>query len=115
MLSGAKVRWVLIINILALLLGMAMLAPATFAQEGGRKAKSQVKPAYPELAHQMHIIGTVKVEVVITPAGAVKSTKVLGGHPLLAAAAEDAAKKWKFEPAPTETTMTLVFDFKPND
>ncbi len=114
MVSGARVRWFVTTNFLALLLAMAVLAPAAFAQEG-RKIKSQVKPGYPELARQMHITGTVKVEVVITAAGAVKSTKVVGGHPLLAAAAEDAAKKWKFEPAPSETTMTLVFDFKPNE
>lgn len=102
-------------SLLALVVGMAALAPGAFAQEGGRKAKTKVDPVYPALARQMRISGTVKVEVVITPAGTVKSTKILGGHPLLAAAAEEALKKWKFEPGATETTQTVVFDFKPVD
>ncbi len=114
MLSGVKVRWLAVTSLLALLLGLAALAPAAFAQEG-RKVKQKVQPTYPALARQMHIAGTVKVEIVITPAGAVKSTKILGGHPLLAAAAEEAAKKWKFESGAGETTETLIFDFKPND
>lgn len=115
MLSGAKVRLLFITSIMALLLGMTAFSPGAFAQEGNRKVKSKVEPAYPQLAKQMHITGVVRVEVVVAPAGTVKSTKVLGGHPLLANAAEDAAKKWKFEPGPAETTMTLVFDFKPNE
>lgn len=111
---AAKVRRFLAKTLLAALAGMVVLAPGALAQESARKVKSQVKPAYPELARQMHIAGKVKVEIVITPAGSVKSTKVLGGHPLLASAAEDAAKKWKFEPAATETTETLVFEFNPS-
>ncbi|HYX67653.1 MAG TPA: energy transducer TonB [Terriglobales bacterium] len=94
---------------------MTILAPAAFAQEGGRKVKSKVDPAYPPVAKQMHITGTVKVEVVITAAGAVKSIKVLGGHPLLASAAEEAVKKWKFEPGPAETTEIIPFNFTLNE
>ena len=115
MLSGTRVRWVLIGSLLVLLLGVAVLAPAAFAQEGGRKVKSKVDPSYPPLAKQMRITGTVKVEVVITATGAVKSTKVLGGHPLLAAAAEEAVKKWKFEPGSGETTEVIPFNFTLNE
>lgn len=111
MSSAARVRWLLVGNLLVLLLGIALVAPAAFAQDGGRKVKTEVKPAYPPLAKQMHITGTVRVEVVITPAGTVKSTKVLGGHPLLATAAEDAAKRFKFEPGATETTQVIPFNF----
>ena len=115
MLSGTKVRWLLIASIMALLVGMTALAPGAFAQEGGRKVKSKVDPVYPALARQMHIAGTVKVEIVITPAGTVKSTKVLGGHPLLATAAEEAVKKWKFEPGSGETTEVIPFNFTLNE
>lgn len=115
MLSGAEFRWSWKVSLLALLLGLAMLSPAAFGQEGMRKVKSKVEPAYPPMAKQMHIAGTVKVEVVITAAGTVKSTKVLGGHPLLAAAAEEAVKKWKFEPGTGETTEVIPFSFTLNE
>jgi outer membrane biosynthesis protein TonB len=36
---------------------------------------------------------------------------VLGGHPVLANAAKDAIKKWKYEPASQETNVTVEFDF----
>lgn len=115
MLSGPRIRWLLIGNLLILLLGIALAAPAAFGQEGTRKVKTKVDPTYPTLAKQMRITGTVKVEVVITPAGVVKSTKVLGGHPLLAAAAEEAVKKWKFEPGSGETTEVIPFNFTLNE
>jgi outer membrane biosynthesis protein TonB len=44
----------------------------------------------------------------------VKSTKVVGGHPLLVNAAVDAVKKWRFEPAADETTGVVEFKFDPS-
>lgn len=92
------------------------LAAHSFAQsgttdEGKRKVKSKVLPAYPELAKRMSVTGKVKIEVVITPDGRVKSTRVIGGHPLLVQACQDAVKEWKFMPAPQETTQIVEFDF----
>jgi TonB family protein len=55
----------------------------------------------------------VKIEVVIGADGQIKDTKVIGGHPVLVSSALDALKKWKYEPAKTETTATLQFDFRP--
>jgi len=79
--------------------------------EGKRKVKSKVAPAYPELAKRMNVTGKVKIEVVITPDGRVKSTRVIGGHPLLVQACQDAVKEWKFSPAPEETTQIVEFEF----
>jgi TonB family protein len=59
----------------------------------------------------MNVTGKVKIEVVITPDGHVKSTRVVGGHPLLVQACQDAVKEWKFVPAPEETTQVVEFDF----
>ena len=78
-----------------------------------RRAKSKVQPAYPELARKMNITGTVKVEVVVSPNGTVKEARVVGGHPVLAGAALDAAKKWKFEPSPAESSGVIDFKFEP--
>ena len=76
-----------------------------------RKLKSEVKPAYPELAKKMNVGGAVKVEVVITPSGTVKSAKALGGHPLLIEPSVDAAKRCKFEAGAGESTQVMVFNF----
>jgi TonB family protein len=78
-----------------------------------RRAKSKVQPAYPELARKMNIAGTVKIEVVVAPNGTVKEARVVGGHPVLANSALDAAKKWRFEPAGGESTGVIDFKFEP--
>jgi TonB family protein len=81
------------------------------AQEESRKVKVRVQPTYPELARTMHITGTVRMLVVVTPAGTVESVKPMGGHPLLVDAARHAVKRWKFEAAPKETTTVMEFKF----
>jgi protein TonB len=78
-----------------------------------RRAKSKVQPVYPELARKMNIAGTVKIEVTVAPNGTVKDARVVGGHPVLANAALDAAKKWRFEPAAAESTGVIDFKFEP--
>jgi protein TonB len=88
--------------------------PSRAQEELTRKAKTKVAPMYPELAKRMSIAGVVKVQVVVAPNGSVKSTKVMGGHPLLVNAAVDAVKKWRFETASEETTGVVEFKFDPN-
>lgn len=78
-----------------------------------RRAKNRVQPAYPDLARKMNIAGTVKIEVVVAPNGSVKDARIVGGHPVLATAALDAAKKWRFEPASAEATGIIDFKFEP--
>jgi TonB family protein len=79
-----------------------------------RRAKTKVQPPYPDLARKMNITGTVKVQVVVSPNGTVKEAKVVGGHPVLASAALEAVKKWRFEPAATESTGVVDFKFEPH-
>ena len=80
-----------------------------------RKVKTKVAPAYPETAQRMRLGGTVKLIVVVGTNGSVKSCTVLGGHPLLVAAAQDAVKSWKFEPGPEESSGVIEFTFKPEN
>ena len=87
-------------------------AQQTVVEEGKRKVKSKILPATPELARRMSITGKVKIEVVIAPDGRVKSSRAMGGHPVLVQSCLDAIKDWKFEPAPEETTQVVEFDFK---
>ena len=89
----------------------ALTAPAQAQEETTRKIKARVDPLYPELARRMHISGTVKLQVVISKDGTVKSTKVIGGPPLLIDASVDAVKRWKFEEAKDETTQPVEFKY----
>ena len=79
-----------------------------------RRAKSKVQPVYPDLARKMNITGTVKVQVVVAPNGTVKDAKIVGGHPVLASAALEAVRKWRFEPAAGESSGVVDFKFEPH-
>jgi TonB family protein len=89
---------------------LAVFSVGAFAEDS-RKSKNEVKPPYPELARKMSLSGTVKVQVEISPTGTVTSAKAVGGHPLFIDAAVDAARKWRFEPAPSATSQILEFKF----
>jgi TonB family protein len=84
------------------------------SEEITRRAKSRVQPSYPDLARKMNITGTVKIQVVVMANGTVKEARVVGGHPVLASAALDAAKKWRFEPSAGETSGVIDFKFDPH-
>jgi len=91
-------------------LGTAQNTGATVRTE--RKVESRVAPNYPELARRMHIHGVVRVEVAVRANGSVKSTRVLGGNPVLVDAAVEAISKWKFEPGSGETTEVVQLTFE---
>jgi TonB family protein len=94
--------------------GASGFAQSGSTDESKRKVKTKTAPLYPDLAKRMNVGGKVKIEVVITPEGRVKSTRVVGGHPLLVQACQDAVKEWKFVPAPEETTQVVEFEFHGN-
>ena len=83
-------------------------------QEAGRKVITRVTPAYPPLARQGHLMGTVKLVAVVTPEGVVKSVRTVGGNPILAAAAEDAVKHWKYEATNKESSEAVALKFSPD-
>jgi TonB family protein len=91
--------------------GLMLLQSALLLADDNRKVLKQVAPVYSELARRANITGTVKVEVTIAPNGTVKSTKLVGGSPLLADSALEAVKGWKYEPASAETTTVVIFNF----
>ncbi len=71
----------------------------------GRRLVNHVQPEYPPLARQARIQGSVKFEARIAADGALKSLRVISGHPQLVQAAMDAVRQWKYEP--------LVIDGQP--
>lgn len=115
--------WIVSLALLAAASGGTVLCPApALAQQQEvkgdgltRKPKTRVMPTYPEIARRMNISGTVRLAVVVSPNGSVKSSKPVGGHPILVNAALDAIKQWKFESAPTDSSGIVEFKFQPQD
>ena len=95
-------------------LAMALILPgANLPAQEGRKVILNPDPVYPVMAKNFHVTGVVKVQVVITSDGHIKSTQVIGGHPLLVDSVKEALKNWKYAPASGESTVILEFNFHP--
>jgi TonB family protein len=99
---------------LTLAVFVAIAPPAMAAQEldEQRKATKRVPPVYPPVAREARLSGTVKMVVVVTAAGVVKTVRTIGGNPVLVPAAEDAVKQWKFEVAKRETSSLVAISFE---
>jgi TonB family protein len=84
----------------------------------GGEVLVKVQPIYPAIAKQINASGEVQVSIVIGENGQVIEAKAIKGHPVLRAAAEDAARKWVFKPTlhdgkPVKQPGTLTFVFMP--
>lgn len=80
------------------------------------KAISLPKPPYPPIARQAHAAGTVTVQVTIDENGSVISARAVSGHPLLQAAAVQAARGARFSPTklsgqPVKVTGVITYNF----
>ncbi len=76
----------------------------------------QVKPNYPPLARQARIQGSVVLQAVIAKDGSIQGLHLVSGHPMLAPAAIEAVKQWRYkpyflngEPVEVETQITVNF------
>jgi len=92
---------------LALVLAMAMPARAT----DDRAVKSRVSPIYPEIAKRMRIAGAVRLEAIVDAQGKVTDVKTISGNHMLAVAAEDAVRQWKFVPGASDTSVNVEVNF----
>jgi periplasmic protein TonB len=80
------------------------------------KATSLPKPAYPPVAKAARASGTVTVQVTIDENGNVISARAVSGHPLLQAAAVQAARSARFSPTklsgqPVKVTGVITYNF----
>jgi len=58
----------------------------------------KVNPVYPPLARQARISGTVLLQAQISKDGSIENLQLISGHPMLAPAAIEAVKQWKYKP-----------------
>jgi protein TonB len=67
---------------------------------GAQAAKliHQIKPPYPALAKAARIQGIVRLEAIINRQGSIQDLRVVSGHPLLANAAAEAVRQWRYQP-----------------
>jgi outer membrane biosynthesis protein TonB len=78
-----------------------------------RRVIYRTNPIYPPVLKDKQIGGLVRMLLVVTPAGSVKQTEVLGGNSALVTATETAVKHWKYEPAANETREIVALRFDP--
>ena len=58
----------------------------------------RVNPTYPPLARQARIQGVVLLQAQISKDGNIENLQLISGHPMLAPAAIEAVKQWKYKP-----------------
>jgi len=86
----------------------------SYAQESDRKLVTRVEPDYPDALKKLYIGGVVRVEVTVAPNGSVKSTKLIGGSPILGQSTMKAVMQWKYVPAASDEKLTVKVEFDPH-
>ena len=76
-------------------------------------------PSYPLLAQHMNVQGSVVLQAIIGADGVVQDLRVLAGPAILAAAAQQAVREWRFKPVlqngqPVETKAKITVNFTIN-
>lgn len=76
-----------------------------------------VRPEYPLLARQMKVQGSVLLEALIGRDGGIQDLHVLSGPTILAGAAREAVKQWRFKPylqngQPVDTQAHITVNFQ---
>jgi len=88
-----------------------LLIGSASAADLERKVVVRKEPEYPTIAANMNLHGTVKLKIWINADGTVRRLEYIGGHPLLAEAALEAVKTWKYQPAAQESTAVVALKF----
>jgi TonB family protein len=116
-ISPHLTRWIAAAFFLsAILIPLTPVSLAAQAQPDSaakRRVLQQSPAVYPSLARGMALAGIVRVDAVVGPDGAVKSVSIKGGHPVLAQAAVEAVRRWKWEAGPRESHEAVEVKFDP--
>jgi periplasmic protein TonB len=81
-----------------------------------QSVRVSVPPNYPLLARQMKVQGAVNLQALISREGTIQELQILSGPSILAAAAREAVKQWRFKPylqngQPVETQARITVNF----
>jgi protein TonB len=81
----------------------------------------RVQPIYPPIAKEAHVQGPVELRAIISKTGTIENLIVVSGHPMLARAAIEAVRQWRYrpyllnnEPIEVETEITVNFVLSAN-
>ncbi len=90
-------------------------APATNAAQRERLAEA-IPPSYPPLAQHMNVQGSVVLQALIAADGTIENLHVMSGPAILASAAQQAVREWRFKPVfqngmAVETKATITVNF----
>ena len=86
------------------------------SEQTAQAVTKSVAPDYPMLARQMKVQGAVILQALISREGTIQELQVLSGPGILAAAAREAVKQWRFKPyfqngEPVETRAKITVNF----
>jgi TonB family protein len=113
--AGLRLSLPGIMVILLMLISAGKLVAQTVDQVAiERKIVTRVEPEYPEALKRLYIGGVVKVEAVVMANGAVESTQLLGGSPILGQSAMKAIRQWKFSPSGGKEKLVVQVAFDPH-
>ncbi len=76
----------------------------------------KIMPAYPPLARQARVSGTVRFTAIIGTDGRIQNLQLIAGHPLLVASAREAVSQWLYRPTllngkPVEVITQIEVNF----
>lgn len=99
--------------LLAVMCSLASLPSHAQNNTGKRRVVESVTPAYPALARNLALAGTVKIDALVAPDGSVKTVEIKAGHPILVQAAANAVRRWRWEPAAHDSHEVVEVKFSP--
>ena len=106
---------VFVILLFACFLLASVLSAAQKDTAVKRRLVNSTAPSYPTLARSMALAGVVKIDAIVAPDGSVKTVDIKGGHPVLAQAAANTVRQWRWEPTAHESHELVEIRFAPSE
>jgi TonB family protein len=86
------------------------------------QSETAASATYPALTQHMNVQGSVVLQAIISAAGAIEDLRVLSGPTILASAAQQAVREWRFKPVmlngqavETKARITVNFSIRVGD
>jgi len=100
--------------------GSGPAGPARISMLSPGSLVYRVEPVYPRPAAIIRLHGVVRLHAIIATDGTIQSLNVIDGPPLLAEAAREAVRQWRYRPyilngRPVEVETMITVNFKAPD